>query len=74
MKERLQVRLLLLLGPQLDVRVEVALNLLYLIVQDEIWYELPVTLSDLTGGDRRLCLPSGVMNQAYDTKNRVVKA
>ena len=32
------------------------------------------TLIDLTGGDRRLCLPSGVINQAYDTKNRVVKA
>ena len=49
-------------------------DLRYLIVQDEIWYELLGNLSDLTGGDRRLCLPSGVMDQAYDTKNRVVKA
>ena len=49
-------------------------SLLYLIVQGEIWYDLPGTLRGLTGGDRRLYLPSGVMNQVYDTKNRVVKA
>ena len=48
--------------------------LLYLNQKEVFWYELPGTLRGLTGGDRRLYLPSGVMNQVYDTKNRVVKA
>ena len=48
--------------------------LLYLTLKEVFWYELPGTLRGLTGGDRRLYLPSGVMNQVYDTKNRVVKA
>ena len=50
------------------------LSLLYLNQKEDFWYELPGTLRGLTGGDRRLYLPSGVMNQVYDTKNRVVKA
>ena len=48
--------------------------LLYLNQKEVFWYELPGTLRGLTGGDRRLYLPSVVMNQVYDTKNRVVKA
>ena len=51
-----------------------AVGLLYLTLKEVFWYELPGTLRGLTGGDRRLYLPSGVMNQVYDTKNRVVKA
>ena len=48
--------------------------LLYLTLKEEILYDLPGTLRGLTGGDRRLYLPSVVVNQVYDTKNRVVKA
>ena len=48
--------------------------LLYLILKEVFWYELPRTLRDLSVGVRRLYLPSGVMNQVSDTKNRVVKA
>ena len=43
-------------------------NLLYLIVQGEIWYDLPLTIRGLPGDIRRLYLPSAVMNQVYDTK------
>ena len=46
----------------------------YLIVKDVFWYEVPRTLRGLAVGVRRLYLPSGVMNQVSDTKNRVVKA
>ena len=49
-------------------------DLLYLTLKEEILYDLLGTLRGLTGGDRRLYLPSGVMNQVYDTKNRVIKA
>ena len=49
-------------------------NLLYLTLKEVFWYELPRTLRDLSVGVRRLYLPSGVMNQVSDTKNRVVKA
>ena len=48
--------------------------LLYLILKEVFWYELPRTLGGLAVGVRRLYLPSGVMNQVSDTKNRVVKA
>ena len=48
--------------------------LLYLILKEVFWYELPRTLRGLAVGVRRLYLPSGVMNQVSDTKNRVVKA
>ena len=48
--------------------------LLYLILKEVFWYELPRTLRGLVEGVRRLYLPSGAMNQVYDTKNRVVKA
>ena len=48
--------------------------LLYLIVKEVFWYELPRTPTSVTVGVRRLYLPDGVMNQVYDTKNRVVKA
>ena len=48
--------------------------LLYLILKEVFWYELPRTLGGLAVGVRRLYLPSGVMNQVADTKNRVVKA
>ena len=50
------------------------LFLRYLIVKEVFWYELPRTLRGLAVGVRRLYLPSGVMNQVSDTKNRVVKA
>ena len=50
------------------------LHLLYLILKEVFWYELPRTLRGLAVGVRRLYLPSGVMNQVSDTKNRVVKA
>ena len=49
-------------------------GLLYLTLKEEILYDLLGTLRGLTGGDRRLYLPGGVMNQVYDTKNRVIKA
>ena len=49
-------------------------TLLYLILKEVFWYELPRTLGGLAVGVRRLYLPSGVMNQVSDTKNRVVKA
>ena len=49
-------------------------GLLYLILKEVFWYELPRTLGGLAVGVRRLYLPSGVMNQVSDTKNRVVKA
>ena len=48
--------------------------LLYLTLKEVFWYELPRTLRGLAVGVRRLYLPSGVMNQVSDTKNRVVKA
>ena len=48
--------------------------LLYLTLKEEIWYDLPMTIRGLPGDIRRLYLPSAVMNQVYDTKNRVVKA
>ena len=51
-----------------------SLCLLYLIVKEVFWYELPRTLRGLTVGVRRLYLPSGVINQVSATKNRVVKA
>ena len=50
-----------------------AASLRYLTLKEVFWYELPGTLRGLTGGERRLYLPSGVMNQVYDTKNRVAK-
>ena len=56
------------------VRPMASCGLLYLTLKEEILYDLPGTLRGLTGGDRRLYLPSGVMNQVYDTKNRVIKA
>ena len=43
--------------------------LLYLTLKEEILYDLPGTLRGLTGGDRRLYLPSGVMNQVYVAQN-----
>ena len=46
----------------------------YLTLKEVFWYELPRTLRCLAVGVRRLYLPSGVMNQVSDTKNRVVKA
>ena len=46
----------------------------YLIVKEVFWYERPRTLRGLTVDVRRLYLHSGVMNQVYATKNRVVKA
>ena len=49
-------------------------SLLYLTLKEVFWYELPRTLRGLAVGVRRLYLPSGVMNQVSDTKNRVVKA
>jgi len=51
-----------------------SLCLLYLTLKEVFWYELPRTLRGLAVGVRRLYLPSGVMNQVFDTKNRVVKA
>ena len=51
----------------------VAVFLLYLTLKEVFWYELPRTLGGLAVGVRRLYLPSGVMNQVSDTKNRVVR-
>ena len=48
------------------------LCLLYLNPKEVFWYELPRSPRSLTVGVRRLYLPSGVMNQVYATKNRVV--
>ena len=47
--------------------------LLYLTLKEVFWYELPRTLRGLSGGVRPVYLPSGVMNQVSDTKNRVVR-
>ena len=55
-------------------RRELKYSLLYLTLKEVFWYELPRTLRGLAVGVRRLYLPSGVMNQVSDTKNRVVKA
>lgn len=57
-----------------DLRGGFTSYLLYLILKEVFWYELPRTLRGLAVGVRRLYLPSGVMNQVSDTKNRVVKA
>ena len=46
----------------------------YRSLKEVFWYELPRTLRGLTVGVRRLYLPSGIMDQVYDTKKRVVKA
>ena len=67
-------RLRLYTSAHVTFRICAVADLLSLNQKEVFWYELPGTLRGLTGGDRRLYLPSGVMNQVYDTKNRVVKA
>ena len=59
---------------QLQMKMWQMICLRYLTLKEVFWYELPRTLRGLTVGVRRLYLPSGVMNQVSDTKNRVVKA
>ena len=67
-------RVLILCQPAVDCLEWAELSLRYLIVKEVFWYERPRTLRGLTVGVRRLYLHSGVMNQVYATKNRVVKA